>query len=417
MHRQRHRYLRHAPALAGCLLVLACVAEPVGEESDAIRPAVLLAGAGSGVAVRDTSAVSVTYGASGGTITPRGLYTAGSQAGTFRVVASVRGVADTATVTLVAPPSPLRPAPPAPPSATTASGTPAPPAVRTASGVGIPMGMAGLMTAGAETGPFGMSMDGYNADNIIPRLESARRRKLRILMNLTGGNHKNYMTDGAFDMNKWMAKMQTFNTSSIEAAIAAGVADGTIIGSSVMDEPHNESAQASWGPRGTMTKAGVDDMCRYVKTIFPMLPVGVVHDHRVFEPDQGYSSCDFIVSQYTYRKTKGDVEAFRDGGLAFAARNHMSIIFSLNVLDGGIPRKASGTCEAPETGGPGTYGRNCRMTAQQIRDFGLTLGPAGCAFTMWRFDREFFDDSANKASFEEIADSLAKVPAKACRRQ
>jgi hypothetical protein len=123
------------------------------------------------------------------------------------------------------------------------------------------------------------------------------------------------------------------------------------------------------------------------------------------------------VSQYTYRKTKGDVEAFRDGGLAFAARNHMSIIFSLNVLDGGIPRKASGTCEVPETGGPGTYGRNCRMTAQQIRDFGLTLGPAGCAFTMWRFDREFFDDSANKASFAEIADSLAKVPAKVCRRQ
>jgi hypothetical protein len=279
------------------------------------------------------------------------------------------------------------------------------------------MGMAGLITAGTETGPFSMSMDGYNADNIIPRLESARRRKLRILMNLTGGNHKNYMTDGVFDMNKWMAKMQTFNTSSIEAAIAAGVADGTIIGSSVMDEPHNESAQASWGPRGTMTKARVDDMCRYAKTIFPMLPVGVVHDHRVFEPDQGYSSCDFIVSQYTYRKTKGDVEAFRDGGLAFAARNHMSIIFSLNVLDGGIPRKASGTCEVPETGGPGTYGRNCRMTAQQIRDFGLILGPAGCAFTMWRFDREFFNDSANKASFADIADSLARVPARVCRRQ
>jgi hypothetical protein len=400
---------KHGLALAGCLALAACFTESVEDNPGASAAPAMLVGHGFEHA-DDTSTVSVRYGASGGTITSRGLYTAGSQAGTFRVVASVQGVADTATVTLNAPPAPSQ--------TTSPSRTPASPAVRMAAGVGVPMGMAGLFSAGgSDSRPFSMSLDGYNADNIVARLETARSRKLRILMNLTGGNHKNYMTAGAFDMTKWMAKVQTFNTSYIQAAIAAGVADGTIIGSSVMDEPHNESAHASWGPRGTMTKARVDEMCRYVKAIFPTLPVGVVHDHRVFEPDQGYSSCDFIVSQYAYRKNKGDVEAFRDGGLAFAARNHMGIIFSLNVLDGGIPRKATGTCEIPETGGPGTFGRNCRMTAQQIRDFGLILGPAGCAFTMWRYDRDFFNDSANKASFAEVADSLAKVPAKVCRRQ
>jgi hypothetical protein len=57
------------------------------------------------------------------------------------------------------------------------------------------------------------------------------------------------------------------------------------------------------------------------------------------------------------------------------------------------------------------------MTPQQIRDFGLILGPAGCAFTMWRYDRDFFDNSANQASFAEVAGSLAKVPSKVCRRQ
>jgi len=283
-------------------------------------------------------------------------------------------------------------------------------------GVGVPMGMAGLFTAGADRGPFAMSLDGYNADNIIARLETARGKKLRVLLNMTGGSHNNYKTDGVFDITKWMAKMQTYNTTSIQAAIAAGVADGTIIGNSVMDEPQNTSAEASWGPPGTMTKARVDEMCRYVRGLFPTLPVGVVHDHRVFEPETGYSSCDFLVSQYTYRKTKGDVQGFRDAGLAFAARNHMAIIFSINILDGGIPRKATGTCEIPETGGPGTYGRNCRMTPEQIRDFGLVLGPAGCAFSMWRYDREFFSNSANKASFTEIADSLSKAPAKSCRR-
>ncbi len=417
METHRRHLARYLLTLAGCLALASCVTESVEGEPGTPAPPVALAAHGVPHA-DDSATVAVKYGASGGTITSRGLYTAGPRAGTYSVVAAIQGVADTAVVTMAAPPSPLQPAPPAPHETTSPSASPARPAARASGGGGVPMGMAGLFTAGrADLAPFSMSLDGYNADNIVARLETARSKKLRVLLNLTGGNHNNYMTNGAFDITKWMAKMQTFNTSSIEAAIAAGVADGRIIGSSVMDEPHNDSPQASWGPPGTMTKSRVDDMCRYVKAMFPTLPVGVVHDHRVFEPDQGYSSCDFIVSQYTYRKTKGDVEAFREGGLAFAARNHMAIIFSLNVLDGGIPRKGRGTCDIPETGGPGTYGRNCRMTPEQIRDFGLILGPAGCAFTMWRYDRDFFDNAANKASFTEVADSLAKVPAKVCRRQ
>jgi hypothetical protein len=55
-----------------------------------------------------TSAVSVTYTATGGTITSGGLYTAGANTGTFSVVATeAGGLADTASVTIaVAPPPP-----------------------------------------------------------------------------------------------------------------------------------------------------------------------------------------------------------------------------------------------------------------------------------------------------------------------
>jgi hypothetical protein len=139
-----------------------------------------------------------------------------------------------------------------------------------------------------------------------------------------------------------------------------------------------------------------------------------VHDHRAFEPETGYATCDFLLTQY--RKVKGDATTFRDGALSFAARSRVAVIFSINVLDGGTPRTKTGTCQVPETGGTGTYGRNCRMTPQQIRDFGLALGPAGCAFSMWRYDQEFFSNPANRASFAEVADSLAKLPSKTCRR-
>jgi len=49
-----------------------------------------------------TAAVSATYSATGGTISAGGLYTAGSTPGTYRVIASQSGLADTSTVTIVA---------------------------------------------------------------------------------------------------------------------------------------------------------------------------------------------------------------------------------------------------------------------------------------------------------------------------
>lgn len=51
-----------------------------------------------------TAAVTSTYTATGGTVTANGLYTAGANAGTFRVIATASGFADTSTVTVVKPP-------------------------------------------------------------------------------------------------------------------------------------------------------------------------------------------------------------------------------------------------------------------------------------------------------------------------
>ena len=68
-----------------------------------------------------TTTPDVTWTVTGGTITPDGLYTAGSQAGTYRAVATHENdMADTATVTISAPVStpgsslPFAPDPPAP---------------------------------------------------------------------------------------------------------------------------------------------------------------------------------------------------------------------------------------------------------------------------------------------------------------
>jgi hypothetical protein len=340
----------------------------------------------------DSVAITVSFTATGGTISANGLYTAGPTAGTYRVIATSSGLADTSAVTV-----------------TPTSGS----ATR-----GIPFGPTQLLAESGDPDMFTMSLDGVLPSGIVSRIGWARANKFRLLMNMTGGSHSLYMTDGVFDMGKWKARMNSYNTAAIKDAIAAGVADGTIVGNSVMDEPHvtgsgSEGGGNTWGPAGTMTKARVDSMCGYVKAIFPTLPTGVFHRHDVFEPTKDYAICEFIAVQYVAKA--GDINSFRDAALAFGRRSGISIVFSLNILNGGTQDR-DGTWDCIGTGGLGTRTNNCRMTAQQVRNWGSILGPAGCGLLMWKYDSTFMANPDNRSAFQYLADLLASTAGKPCTR-
>ena len=347
----------------------------------------------------DSVAVQVDFSATGGTIGSNGLYTAGQTAGSFKVIAVSSGLADTAVVTLTAPTAPTAP-----------SGT----------GTGIPFGPFAAWegsTLKANTGMFSLTVTSVTPSNIIEKISEARQNRTKLLLAMTGGAHDNYLTLGMFDRSKWDAKMNSFNTSAIKSAVAGAVADGTILGNVVMDEP-NVSGRGdgnTWGPPGTMTKARVDSLCGYVKDLFPTLPAGVQHRHDIFEPTKSYRVCDFLASQYASRI--GDVTAFRDAGLAMARRDGHAILFAMNILNGGVQDKDGVyDCTGPGQGGKGTYEPNCRMTAQLVREVGMTLGPAGCGFMVWRYDATFMADPANQQAFRDLGAKLATSPAKSCRR-
>jgi hypothetical protein len=345
----------------------------------------------------DSVAVSVVFSATGGTVTVGGLYTAPSTAGTYRVIAKTEGVADTSTITVTVP-------------------------LGSGPGTGIPYGpFAGWdnTVLKSNTDVFSATIGSVGPSNIVERIAAARSKGKKLILAMAGG-HDPYLTDGVFDRAKWNAAMQTYNTATIRDAVAKGVADGTIVGNSVMDEPHvhGYGDGNTWGPAGTMTKARVDSMCGYVKAIFPTLPAGVVHQHLVFEPEKSYKVCEFLVSQYSGPTKVGDVTAFRDGGLAYAKRDGMAIAFSMNILNGGIQAARDGlwNCPLTTTGGRGTFDPNCRMTAAQVREFGITLGLAGCAMVMWRYDDTFMANPDNVQAFKDVASKLAAAPAKSCRR-
>jgi hypothetical protein len=300
----------------------------------------------------------------------------------------------------------------------------APPVLAT----GIPFGLfAGWDGSGLKPGAelSTMTYGGTTPATLLASIAGARAQGLRMVISMTGGARANYLTGGVFDMTKWKARMNGFNTPQIRSAVATAVSEGILIGNSVMDEPFNDGGPGnelnSWGPAGTMTKARVDSMCGYARAIFPTLSQGVFHDYRL-AGDKSYQVCDFVTSQY--RTAKGALTSYRDGALALCRRDRHACSFAINVLDGGLPVKRSpgqtdyapGDCPLTTTGGRGTYFPNCRMTAEQVRDAGRILGSVGCFLTGFRYDSAFMASPANQQAFRDVVATLAGRPATACIR-
>ncbi|MEO7987444.1 MAG: hypothetical protein ABI766_13005 [Gemmatimonadales bacterium] len=423
----------------------------------------------------DSVDVTVTYTATGGTIAGR-LYTAGSVPGSYNVIAmSAAGIGDTSDVSISTAPiarvtlqpdiAASRPGEPTqfvasvmnsvgesvldPVTYETTCGTMGGAGVFTAPqagsgsclviasagdkadttevilladtpGQGVPFGVYDFWTTSTKPKTSGVAAYTASHDYIPPNetvghIAAARSRGVRVMLAMTGGDHSLYKTNGVFDMAKWKAAMDKYNTAAIRDAIAAGVADGTILGNSVMDEPQQHGISSdpnkTWGPSGTMTKVRVDSMCGYVESIFSTLPVGVGHDYLEFESAKSYFVCQFVMSQYAVRK--GNFIAWRDGGLAQAARDGIAMLFSMNLLDGGTQDK-SGPWDCAGTGGIGTRSPNCRVTPSQLRDWGKAFGQGGCAVLSWRYDTAFMAKPENQAAISDVAITLAGVPRTPC---
>jgi PKD repeat protein len=270
---------------------------------------------------------------------------------------------------------------------------------------GVPYGPAQLWRPNGTwkwgPAPFTASLGMIQASTIVQLINSARAMNQKVMLNMTGGSHERYKTDGKFDFAKWKAAMDTYDKESIKLAVQQGVEDGTIVMNSVMDEPQ----VVDWG--GVMTKPLLDTMASYVKNLFPTLPTGVVARWD-WRPEEQYKVIDFIMAQYMWQK--GDVTAYRDNVLAQARKEGIAVVFSLNILDGGIKNWQTRDCPSPLTGGFGTQAPNCRMTADQVREWGQLLGVAGCAMSMWQFDSTFMGKADNQQAFVDVAAALAAVP-------
>jgi hypothetical protein len=260
---------------------------------------------------------------------------------------------------------------------------------------GIPFGPFDLFknsTTLRQHAPFNLTIDFTDVSTILGTISLARQNHIRLVTQMTGGSHSNYLTNGKFDFSKWKARLNTLNTQTIRDSVARGVADGTILFNELMDEPDHPS----WG--GVMTHALLDSMSRYEKGIFPTLKSAVTVQWD-WEKTKVYQSVDMLMSQYGFHQDT-IVQRYRDSAVASAKRQNVGLMFSMNILDGG--GKTFGT----------------PMSAAQVQNFGnvLVAEPFACGLTMWTWDSAFMANPANNNAFNSIASAAAARPIKACSK-
>jgi hypothetical protein len=283
--------------------------------------------------------------------------------------------------------------------------------------VGLPYGPVGLWTLNKLNwgpAPFTGSTNYINADTVILQINAARNKGQRLVLAMTGGSYVDYTTNGQFSMTKWKSAMNTYNKTAIKNAVAAGVADGTIIGNQLIDEPET----SRWGT--VLTKPMLDQMAAYAKSIFPTLPVGVNHGPPGYKwrSNERYTKVDYVRYLYAWYITSGDVVAWRTAVLAQAKLDGVTPALAVNILNGGVKDKGDGyyDCAGPTQGDLGTRYPNCTMTADQLRSYGKALLPYGCFFMMWQFDKTYMSKTDNQAAFKDLATLAASKPKRSCKR-
>ncbi len=257
-------------------------------------------------------------------------------------------------------------------------------------------------------GPYDMyrgpnAADGFTAgvsyadpQGLVSLLTKLRSNKQRAFLALTGGSHDQYITDRKFDLAKWKKGLARYDTPVLKAALEKGVADGTIIGYNMLDEPPHPS----WG--GALTKGTVDTMAAYCKSLFPFMPCGVAADHR-WRPAERYQLLDFMMTQTWMERISA--EEFRDSAVAVARRNGVALVLAINLFG---ERQTPG-CEPRRN--------QCLMRPADVREWGRAFvsEPYACAVIMWHYDANMWSRPEYQEQFTDVANVARQRVAKPCR--
>lgn len=230
---------------------------------------------------------------------------------------------------------------------------------------------------------------------VMQKLEEARRTNGRVLLNFSGNAGK-FTDQNGFNLERWKQFVDEYRGLDFSPYIA----DGTLMGNFIMDEPSDPS---NWNGH-VVTPATVDEMARYSKEIWPDLPA-IIRAWPDYMKGYNFRYLDAIWAQYHARF--GDIDAFIEDNVRLAKQSGLALVTGLNAVAGGTDPSMKGY-----------HNDRLAMTAAQVRQWGNKLldEPYFCAFFMFRFYPDYFGRPDIQAEMNELSQRASNRPVKECRR-
>jgi hypothetical protein len=273
-------------------------------------------------------------------------------------------------------------------------------------GQGIPFGETGLPPELFRPPNTGAILP-VSRSTVGAVLRAAQAGKLRLVLNLAGSGNHYRNPDGTFNMAVWKSRIDTYR----DVDFAPYVTEGLILAHFLMDEP---GAVNTWGGRA-VSRADIEEMARYSKSIWPTLPTAVrAPPGWLLAGDTTYQNLDIAWAQWAgpgHSASRGlTAEQFRDANVAQAKQLGLGLVFGLNYLDGG-------------DGSSGIRGTSpeadwWQMSAAELMHVGTVLAaaPYSCAFLSWRYQPEFERRPDVRAALDSVAAVAAARGGTSCLR-
>jgi hypothetical protein len=252
----------------------------------------------------------------------------------------------------------------------------------------LPAGMYGAEFSGAYRPPWNQPL--------LEDLEAARKANTRVMLNFTGPEWRFRDSEG-FSLAKWKQLVDRFRGLDLTSYIA----DGTIIGHFIMDEPSDPS---NWNGK-RVTPAEVDEMARYSKEIWPTMAT-IVRGWPAYLAGYQFQYLDAAWAQYHSRF--GPIDEFIANNVRDAQASGLGLVAGLNILNGGTS----------SSGIPGTKPGKYAMSATELRTWGNALlsEPYLCAFIIWRYEPGYFSRPDIHAVMLDLNHQAVAHSTQSCRR-
>jgi hypothetical protein len=266
---------------------------------------------------------------------------------------------------------------------------------------------------GIAFGPFHVPPDLYGPEftgtvrttspaRVMADLQAARRAGARVLLGMVGWRWGLHGPDGHFSMDKWKQRVDRYRAFDL----APYIADGTIIGHFIMDEPHDKT---NWG--GTqVTVAEIEEMAKYSKQIWPDMAT-VIRAWPDYLRGYSFKYLDAQWAQYSPgvgpRRYRVPIDDFIRDNIRGSAASGLRLVVGLNVLAG-----------SDDKGLKGYYYEGLSMTASQVKSWGSALlaEPNICAFLTWKYNKEYFERADIKEALAELGEKASDLPKRSCHR-